>query len=106
MSDLRNLYSVDLDFAASGDNTVIAAVTGRPIRVWRMMVIANAAVNVVWKHGSTAFNGHAWPITAQGSGWVLDMDNEPWFSTAPGEAFVMNLSGAVQMFGKIFYSLG
>lgn len=106
MSQLGNMKVADIIAAASGDNTAIAAVSGTIIRVWQIAYIANAAVNTIFKHGTTAFNANAWPLTAQGSAIVFDYTGQPWFSTLPGEAFVINLSGNVQTFGQIYYTLG
>lgn len=106
MSQVDNLRPVDLNFAASGDNTIIAAVSGSIIRVYQFFMVSNAAVNVIFKHNSTAFNAFAIPFTAQGSNMVLDHTGQPWFTGLPGEAFIINLSGAVQMTGQLFYSIG
>lgn len=106
MSQVVNMKVGDLNFAASGDNTLIALSAGAIIRVYQLLLIGNAAVNVIFKHGATAFNGFAFPLVAAGSAIVLDHTGQPWFTTLPGEAFIVNLSGAVQATGQVYYTIG
>lgn len=105
MSQIDNMREGDINFAASGDNTLIAAVAGAKVRMWQILLIANAAVNVIFKHGATAFNGFAIPFVAQGSTLVLDHTGQPWLTTLPGEALVVNSSGAVQLTGRVYYTI-
>lgn len=105
MSEIQNMKSADINFAASGDNTLIAAVTASTVRVWQIFLVANAAVNVIFKHGATAFNAFAVPLTAQGAAIVLDYSGQAWFEGLPAEAFVVNLSGAVQVTGRVYYTV-
>lgn len=94
----------DINAASSGDNTLITAQSDKRIYVWQILFIANGAVNVKFKHGSTEFNSVAWPMTAQGSDITLPYTDEPWWKCDVGEDFVVNLSGAVQTIGRIYYT--
>jgi hypothetical protein len=100
------LKQADINIAASGDNTVIAAVSGKQIIVYKMWFVTNAAVNVQFKDGaSTAFNGFAVPFTGQGSSLTFQFDGKSYFETTAGNAFIINLSGATQITGRIYYAL-
>lgn len=106
MSQVMQMRVGDINFAASGDNTLIAAVAAQEIRIWQIFMVSIAAVNVIFKNGATAFNAFAIPLTAAGSSIVLDHTGQPWMTTSPGSAFVVNLSGAVQVTGQCYYTLG
>jgi len=106
MSQIDNMIVTDINFATSGDNTLLAAVTATNLRVWQIFIVASAAVNIIFKHNSTAFNASAIPLTAAGSAIVLDHSGQAWFSTLPGEAFIINLSGNVQVSGQVYWTKG
>lgn len=89
-----------VDVSASGDNTLVAAVAGKRIRVLSMAVVAAGSVSVTFKSGSTDLTGamslsQGVPLESV-SGWGA-------FQTAAGEALVLNLSGAVQTSGWLTY---
>ena len=92
-----------INFAASGDNTIIAAVTAAPIKVYGLFFTVAGATNITFKDGTTALSG---PIvfTNNGSSQQLNLWEEPWFYCQPGDAFVMNNSNAVQVSGIIYYT--
>lgn len=90
-----------ITFAASGDNTIIAAVAGKRVYVFRLYFILGATSNITFKRGTTALSG-AMPFGAN-QGMVLDPTECPWHQTDPGEAFVINSSNAVQVSGSIGY---
>lgn len=90
-----------LNIAASGDNTVVAAVVGQTIRVWKILLVANAAVNIRFKDGAATDLTATINLTAN-QGIVLDLDAEPWFLTSAGNAFIINLSAAVQVSGRVY----
>jgi hypothetical protein len=99
------LTAADISISSSGDNTVIAAVTGKKIEVYKIWFVTNAAVNIKFKDGaSTEFNATAVPFTAQGSSMALPFDGKSYWGTTSGNAFVINLSGAVAVTGRIWYT--
>src|SRR5258708_33241850 len=86
--------------ASSGDNSVVAAVTGSIIRVHRMHLTAAAAVVVQVKSGSTVvdtiqFNGAA-PLP-----FVLEFSDRPYYTMTIATALQLNLSSAVSVTGTI-----
>lgn len=91
-----------IDCASSGDNTIIAAVAGQTIRVYRMFAIAASTVTVTVKDGaSTALTG----AMTLGS-CVLDEDDSPWFTLTRGNALILGLGDAVQVSGRVYYIQG
>jgi hypothetical protein len=96
------LSSAAINAAGVGDNTLVAAVALQTVRVFRLFLVAAAAVVIKFKDGAgTDLTG---PISlGAGGGIVLDFDGEPWFKTSAGNAFILNLSGAVQVSGRIYY---
>jgi hypothetical protein len=97
---------VVISVSSIGDNTVVAAVAGRSIRVTSLVLVEAAAVSITFKSGSTALSG-AIPMLANGA-IVLDPVFErqaPWLTTALGEAFVINLSVGVACTGWLDYVL-
>ena len=92
--------------SSSGANAVVAAVSGKAIKVLGYVLTASAAVNAKWQSASTDLTGLSYflstapdklvaPVIRQGSGH--------WFKTAVGEALNLNLSGAVAVGGHLVY---
>ena len=103
-STIPNIISeVKLGFASSGDNTIVAAVAGQVIRVYKIFFVVASAVSVKFKDGAGTDLTAAMSLTGSGS-FVLDFDPYPWVSTTSGNAFVINLSGAVQASGRLWYT--
>lgn len=88
--------------ATSGNNTVVAAVPGRSIRVLACHLVANNIETVQWfsSPSSTALTGAVFP--AQYGGYVLGFHPSGWFQTVQGEALVLNVSGG-NMGGSVTY---
>lgn len=106
MSQIQQFNTAALSFSSSGDNTAIAAATGKTIKVWKIAFTVAGAVNVTFKDGASTSLSGAYVLTANGSNFVLDYDGSPWFVTQPGNAFIINLSGAVALTGQVWYSIG
>jgi hypothetical protein len=94
----------DVNCASSGDNTLIAARSDRKIYIWKLWLVANGSVNVKFRSGTTDLNGFAIPLTSQGSNLTFAFDGEPYWTTDLGALFAINLSGAVQVTGRIYYT--
>lgn len=92
-----------IDAATSGDNTILAAVTSKKIRVLSVFVIAAGAVNVRFESGTggTALTGQMNLTT--NSGFVLPFNPVGWFETASGTLLNLELSGAVSVDGSFTY---
>lgn len=95
------LSEAKIDFVATGDNTIVAAVAAQTIRLHRIFFVASAATTIIIKDGATALTG-AITVTAGGS-FVLDMDGDPWFVCSTNTAFVINQSGTAQISGRAYY---
>jgi hypothetical protein len=98
------LTSTAVNIAASGDNTVIAASGSTVIRVYRLEFLCNGAVNVITKDVVNNITSEPVQNFASGGGKILDYDGEPWYTTAAGGSFGFNLSGAVQVSGRVWYT--
>jgi hypothetical protein len=86
----------------SGDNTVVAAVTSKKIRVLRWRLSANGDVNAKWKSATagdiTGLSYLTQYASAGGAYCPVGL-----FETTSGEALVLNLSGAVAVGGELTY---
>lgn len=89
--------------ASSGDNTIVAAVSGKKIRVISYMLNAAAAVDAKWKSGASTDKTGLLYMAAAGYGAIGDYNPSGWFETAVGQALVLNLSAAVAVGGHISY---
>lgn len=106
MSQIQQFKTAAITFGASGDNTCVAAVSGSPIKVYKIWFTAAGAVNVTFKDGaSTSLSGAA-ILSGSGSSFFALYDGSPWWITSPGNAFIVNLSGAVALAGQVYYTLG
>lgn len=96
------LTVASLSFASSGDNTIISATAAQTSRVFKIFFTVATACTVIFKSDATALTG-SMTFTSGGS-FVLDFDAEPWFITGTNEAFIINLSVASQVSGRVYYS--
>lgn len=106
MARYQQIKSAAIAASSSGDNTVVAAVTGKKIRVLGYVLVANAAVNTKWKSGaSTDKTGLLYNAANGGvsASVVADPGEVFWFETTSGEALVLNLSAAVAVGGHVVY---
>jgi len=93
--------------ATSGNNTLIAAVSGKKIRVLSIMAVISAATNIYFTSntgGTVIFGGSTNKINLTANeGFVLPFSPVGWFETVAGEALVVNLSGANSFSGGLIY---
>lgn len=104
--DGRKILRAAISGATSGDNTLVAAVAGKKIKVLGLFLVAVTAVTVRFESGAggTALTG-VMSIGATGT-LVLPMVsdlNTPWFQTADGALLNMELGGSVQVSGALIY---
>jgi len=97
------LTQIGVNQTASGDLTIIPAVAGKVIRVYRVFLMSSVAGMLTPKDGATAFCGPL-PFAANG-GLIMDFDGEPWFTCTSGNAFVINMSAAGQLSGRVGYTV-
>jgi hypothetical protein len=88
--------------SASGDNTIVAAIPGRRIKVIAWDLAVSDAVNVKWRSGSTDITG-LYYFGGVGGGIARSQHKEGYFVTGKGQALILNLSGAVPVGGSLVY---
>lgn len=104
-SQLEPFQQTDINFSSSGDNTIVAGVSGKKVRLYRITFVVGAATNLEFKDGASIVLAGPYPLAANQS-FVLDYTftgMPPWFTTASGNAFVINSSNAVQIGGAADY---
>ena len=94
---------VAISFAASGDNTVVAAVSAKTTRVYQMTFVCSGATAITIKNGAGASLTGAMAFNAGGS-LTLDFVPNPRFITSSNTAFIINSSNAVQVSGWLDYT--
>lgn len=92
-----------IDAATSGDNTLVAAVTDKKIRVLAAFMVAAGGVNARFESGAggTALSGQMNLTT--NSGFVLPFNPVGWFETAASTLLNLELSGATSVDGSLVY---
>lgn len=89
--------------SSSGNNTLVAAVTSKKIRVLSVAFVANGAVNAKFQSGASGTDLTGLFYCLQGGGAVLPPNPTGWFETAAGTLLNLNLSGAVAVGGCLTY---
>lgn len=94
--------------ASSGDNTLVAAVASKKIRVLSLMLVATGAVSMYFTSaagGTVIFGGSTNKIAiAANGGFSLPFSPVGWFeNSSTNQALVLNLSGAVAVSGGLVY---
>lgn len=92
-----------IDAASSGDNTLLAAVASKKIRVLSAFLVAAGAVTVRFESGAggTALTGQM-NVAANG-GFALPFNPVGWFQTATNTLLNLELSGATSVDGCLTY---
>jgi hypothetical protein len=100
-----DLTPISLNISSSGVNPAIAGVAGQIIRVWKLFLVPASTVTVQFQDASTNLSG-AMSLGTSTNNLLLTLpfDTKPWFTCAAGDAFNINLSGAVQVSGAIYYT--
>jgi len=93
-----------IDAASSGDNTLVAAVTSKKIRVHALYLVSAGTVNVRFESGAsgTALSGQMNLVA--NTGFVLPFNPVGWFETASNTLLNLELSGAVSVDGGLQYT--
>ena len=103
----ETLEKADINISTSGDNTIISAPgNGKYIAIDFLAFLPNTAATVQLKDGSTNYGG-ALSLSAN-QGFILEnsMMNEHGVVTlSNNSAFVINLSGAIQVSGFCRYRI-
>lgn len=109
-----NLQSAPVNVSASGalvtGRTLSDGVTKRTIRVYGLKLVAAAAVTIQFQDGSGAALSGVMSLAAnQNFDLPLGVGGQvllPYYVTSPGNAFNINLGGAVQVSGTIWFDVG
>lgn len=92
--------------STSGDNTLVAAVTGKKIKVLAVILVVSGDVDVRFESGAggSALTGII-SLAQDGNGFILPstLPGFHWFETAAGELLNLELSDAVQVSGCLLY---
>jgi len=93
-----------IDAASSGNNTLVAAVTGKKIRVLALTVtMTGTAVTIRFEDGAggTALTGQMQPT--QGQTVTLPFNPVGWFETSAATLLNLELGGAQSVDGVLVY---
>ncbi|MBN1315457.1 MAG: hypothetical protein JXA42_08315 [Anaerolineales bacterium] len=92
--------------SSSGDNTLVAAVTAKKIKVVSMKLIVSGDVDIRFESGTggAALTG-VMSLAQDGNGFVLPaaLPGFHWFETGAGQLLNLELSVAVQVSGCLTY---
>lgn len=99
----KTLKTAVISHAASGDNTIVASVASKRIKVVCVVINFVGTVSAKWKDGASTdltgamdFQAREGYTVAEGPpGWVL--------ATSAGNALILNLSGAIGARGWVTY---
>lgn len=111
MKDLWQKFDINpplfavIDAASAGDNTIVAATTGKKIRVLSLFLVAAGTVVTRFESGAggTALTGQM--TLAVNSGYALPFSPVGWFETASGSLLNLELDAAVSVDGCLVYQL-
>jgi len=96
-------YSVAIVSSTAATISVVPAVSGQIVKVYRFFLVASGTAILTAQDGTTAVAGGV-PLVANGS-WVLAADGVPWFVTSPGNAFQLGNTGTgVTISGAVYYT--
>lgn len=87
------------------DNSIVAGVAATKIRVWAYWLKVNGSgvgVSLKWRDGTTDLHP-ALPFNDK-DGWVMGFTTRPWFTVSTAAALQLNLSAAIQVSGRIYYT--
>lgn len=89
--------------SSSGNNTIVAAVTSKKIRVLGYVLVANGAVNVKFQSAAGGTDKTGLLYLAANGGVASNFSPVGLFETVAGELLNLNLSGAVAVGGHLVY---
>ena len=102
--DTQLIKRAVIDAASSGDNTLVAAVTGKKIRVLAaFLTMTGTAVTIRFEDGAdgTALTGQMGPTAGQTI--VLPFNPVGWFETSDATLLNLELGGAQSVDGSLVY---
>jgi len=103
--DDDDIGRAQISAASIGDNTVVAAIPGKRIKVIGYALVSTSANTIRWKSGAAANLSGAMALAANGGLSSPSDKNTVEFETAVGEALVLNLTGATNVGGHVVYKV-
>jgi hypothetical protein len=92
-----------INVAASGDTALVAAASGKRTKVHALRLSAAGAVVVQIKDGTTVLE--TFNFAAAGTMPPLVLRHAPYYTGSTNTALNINLSGAVQVDGRLEYTV-
>lgn len=89
--------------STSGNNTLVASVSGKKIRVIAVWLTANGAVNAKFQSGAGGTDLTGLAYMTSNTGFVLPFNPAGWFETAATTLLNLNLSAAIAVGGSLVY---
>ncbi len=96
---------LSISAASSGNNTLLAAVTGYKIRVLSYTLVAAGTVTAAFQSGATGTALTGTMTLIAGVPLVVDLQREGHFETAVSTLLNLSLGGATQVSGFCTYCL-
>jgi hypothetical protein len=98
------MITLPITIATSGDNSVIAAVTGKRYKVYKLFLVATGTVSIQINNGASKNLIGVIPLLASGT-FTHDAHGhvKEALVTDTGNAFIINLSAAVSVTGYCQY---
>lgn len=106
MNGLTALTPKFASIAASslGNNTIVAAVSSKKVRVHGVAAMANGSVNGKWQSGASGTDLTGLFYMVANTGFVLPFNPVGWFETGSATLLNLNLSAAVAVGGCLVYT--
>jgi hypothetical protein len=101
--DGQIVSTLSVNQGTAATNTIVAAVAGQKIRVYKLALSAAGAQTVQFVDGASTNLTGAMSL-ASGTPLVLPMDGNPWLVTAIGNALGLALSSAVNVSGTVWFT--
>ena len=102
-----DLTELAINIAGNGDNSLVAGTALQIIRVWAFWLKVNGSgtgVSLKWRSAANDLHP-AIPFNDK-DGWVMGFMSRPWFTCNVAEALQINLSAAIQVSGRVYYTKG
>jgi hypothetical protein len=99
--ELLTVNSSVISAATAGNNTIVAAQTGKAIYVISYELVVAGAVTIQFQSGAAGTNLTGIQSLAANAIKVLPHNPGSWFSTAASALLNLSLGGAVQVSGSI-----
>ncbi len=95
--------SVAIAASATGSNTIIAAVSGKKIRVLACAMISSGVVNAKFRDGAAGSDKTGLFYLVANTGLVLPFNPSGWFETTANTLLSLDLSAAIAVGGVLTY---